>query len=192
MSRKRFIQAAATAFLPHLKWDLDRAIRYAERLWERLTERGHGPANPTGPRPLEDHYQALNPRQRHWFDRFWAAYNHKQGKQGAARRWGQLGELDDVAYRRIVEAARRDAARLLAPGQVRKMAQGWLAERRWEDHIPQIKTGSDQRAERLRELSAELAHARRLAEHGDDYWKGEAERLAREIDRLRRDDHEPR
>ena len=186
MNKKRFLQTAFIAWLPALQWDFDRTLRAAEKAWRKLSEHGLGQANPRGPRPLQDHYQALNPRQRSWFDRFWAAYNHKQGKQGAALRWGQLGELSDEEYQRICDAARRDAQRLLAPGQVRKMAQGWLAERRWEDHAPQRKTPTDQRQEQLRQLSAELAHARRLAEAGDDYWRAEAARLEKRLEQLRR------
>jgi len=173
-------------FLPHLEWNLDRAIRYAERLWERLSECGYGEGRRTGPRPLDDHYRALTPRQREWFDRFWSAYNHKQGKQGAAMRWGQLGELDDDTYRQIVEAAGKEAQRPLPPGQVRKMAQGWLTERRWEDHAGPRREPGDERQETLRRLAAELAHARRMAERGDDYWAGEAERLEDEIRQLRK------
>ena len=185
MNRKRFIQTAFIAWLPALQWDVERTLRTAEKAWRKLSEQGHGEARRAGPRPLQDHYQALNDRQRAWFDRFWQAYAHKQGKQGAALRWGQLGELSDEEYQHIVEAARRSAERPLAPGQVRKMAQGWLAERRWEDHAPQRKTTTDQRQEQMRQLAAELAHARRLAEAGDDYWQAEAERLAGEIDKQR-------
>ncbi len=185
MNRKRFIQTAFIAWLPALQWDFDRALRAAERAWDKLTERGLGSTRPSGPRPLQDHYQALNERQRAWFERFWTAYGYKRGKQGAALRWGQLGELSDDDYQQIIDAARKDAERPLPAGQVRKMAQGWLAERRWEDHAPQRQAPANQHQERMRRLAADLAHARRMAEMGDDYWAGEAERLAREIDKQR-------
>ena len=51
-------------------------------------------------------------------------------------RWFQLGELTDDEYARIVEAARQVAQCPVPDGQERKMAQGWLTERRWEDYAP--------------------------------------------------------
>ena len=185
-NKKAFIQRAVTHFLPWLDWNMDKALAYAERLWERLSEHGYGSAKPQGARPLADHYRALTGTQRQWFDRFWKAYDHKQGKQRAAMRWGQLGELDDATYQHIIQAAKKDAERFLPTGQVRKMAEGWLTERRWEDHAtPTNDNPEDEHDQQLRQLSAELAHARRLADMGDSYWAGEAERLAREIEQRR-------
>ncbi len=189
MSNKRaFIQRAVIAFLPWLDGDFDRAVRYAERAWTRLSERGYGSAKPQGPRPMDNHYAALSERQRQWFDRFWKAYNHKQGKQGAAMRWGQLGELDDDAYQHIIDAARKAAEQPLPQGQVRKMAQGWLYERRWEDYAPAATaTKNDERHARLRQLSGELAHARQLAGMGDEYWAGQVSVLEQKIEQLRQE-----
>jgi hypothetical protein len=184
--KKAFIQRAATHFLPWLEWDMDKALAYAERAWTRLNERGYGSERKQGPRPLDDHYRALPPKQRQWFDRFWKAYNHKQGKQGAALRWGQLGKLSDAEYQHIIDAAKKDAERILPQDQVRKMAQGWLTERRWDDHAPQAAASEeDPRHARLRQLSGELAHARQLAGLGDEYWAGQAQALEQQIGELR-------
>ena len=185
-NKKAFIQRAVTHFLPWLDWNMDKALAYAERLWERLSEHGYGSAKPQGARPLADHYRALTGTQRQWFDKFWKAYDHKKGKQRAAMRWGQLGELDEATYQHIIQAAKKEAERPLPQGQVRKMAEGWLTERRWEDHpAPSPDSPQDQRHQELRKLSAELAHARNLADMGDSYWAGEAQKLQQRIEELR-------
>ena len=183
--KRRFIQQAATHFLPHLDWNLDQAIRYAERLWQRLDERGYGATERKGPRPIEDWYGRLTPRQRDWFDRFWKAYAYKKGKQGAAMRWHQLGELTDEDYERIVRAADAEAKRELPQGQVRKMAQGWLTERRWEDHQENAESQPSPIKAQIVALSADLAHARRMAATGNEFWQQEADRLTQRLDALR-------
>jgi hypothetical protein len=185
--KKAFIQRAVTHFLPWLDWNMDKALAYAERAWDRLSERGYGSAKTQGPRPMADHYRALTDTQRQWFDRFWKSYDHKKGKQRAAMRWGQLGELDEATYQQIIRAAEHEAQRPLAPGQVRKMAEGWLTERRWEDHATTNDSPEDEYDQQLRQLSAELAHARRLADMGDEYWAGEVNKLETQLNALRGD-----
>lgn len=158
MSKKPFIQTAATVFLPATGWNLDQAIRYAEALWQRLSERGYGAAEKRGPREVaEDALSKLSPGQRKQFDRFWAAFAHKAGKQRAAMRWGQLAP-DAALAERIIDAARQEAQRQRQPGEVRKMAEGWLSERRWEDYAPKGASPQPEadRARKMNSLRAEI------------------------------------
>lgn len=113
---------------------LNEAIYQAEKIWEGLSERGYGDKK-TAPVKAKDksHYAALTEEQRVWFDRFWQAFNYKSGKEGAAKEWLRLGKLTPEHYQAIVDAAKRTANTPLPPGITRKMAQGWLSEKRYED-----------------------------------------------------------
>jgi hypothetical protein len=135
MSKKRFIQAVFARTVPPPAKFVD-GLEYAEKLWAFLTQHGYGDDKPSEPRKGEDYYQALAPRPRRFFDGFWLAFAHKYGRNNAARRWLQMGELSDDDYQKIIDAAVIEARRELAPGQVRKMAEGWLHEKRWQDFAP--------------------------------------------------------
>lgn len=163
MQKKDFMQRAAIQFMPHVNFKIGEAIRYGERLWELLTERGYGAPDPTGPRETINWYKKLTAYQREWFDRFWKAFNHKHARNQAAMSWQKLGELTKAEYQQIVSAAGEEARRPRDAGATRKMAQGWLSERRWEDitETPGEKSGNDKAAD-LRELSGELAALKRL------------------------------
>lgn len=160
MSRKRFIQNASMYFLPHTDWHLDKAIAYGERLWQRLEERGFGEGQPQGPRPLTDHFNQLPEAQQALFIRFWQAFGLKKGRSGAALSWLKLAPDVDLAER-IIAAAARESQVQREPGQVRKMAQGWLSERRWEDYTPVAIPASRESVHN--EIRAELSSLRRLA-----------------------------
>ena len=70
------------------------------------------------------------------FNRFWAAFAYTRGKAEAADAWLDIPELTDALVERIVTAAVKEAAarpQLEASGRTPKMAQGWIAGRRWED-----------------------------------------------------------
>lgn len=70
------------------------------------------------------------------FITFWDAFGYKSGKAEAADSWLDVPQLTGSLVVRIVEAAKKEAmARPLikARGSTPKMAQGWLAARRWED-----------------------------------------------------------
>jgi hypothetical protein len=147
MTKREFVQRAAIRFLDPMEPDVDRAIRWAERLWQRLTERGYGAAQEKGPRDHIDWIARLSEQQR------------------AAMRWSQINP-DETTARHIIEAAAAEAKRQLPDGQSRKMAEGWLSERRWEDHTPtQHETTQSREQERRKEwqrLQAELTHLERL------------------------------
>ena len=139
MNKADYIRLAAAFLLPHTKrgdgkWDLDAAIGYAQEIWRRtggaeIEEKGGAP------REIGHWYGELarDPQQRAGFDAFWTAYQHKQGRDGAAMRWCQL-RPDPALAQTIITAARLDAQKERPKDAVRKMAQGWLAERRWEDY----------------------------------------------------------
>jgi hypothetical protein len=183
----------AALLLPHTgdattgAWDLDAAIRWAERLDARLAERGYGAAGASGPPPAAepgppeaaprrgrprkdpsgDFYGALNPRLRTSFDTLWTAYGLAKGKQEAARAWALLCPDEDLAGR-IVVAARADAqgaaadGATRADGTARKWLQGWLGGRRWEDGPALASAQALVRREPVAVESATLRAARAL------------------------------
>jgi len=70
------------------------------------------------------------------FEAFWEAFAYKRGKAEAADAWLDLWPLPGGTLERVLRAARSEAgqrAALLARGRTPKMAQGWLAGRRFED-----------------------------------------------------------
>jgi hypothetical protein len=161
MSKRRFIQAVVARSLPqHGK--LADAVAYAENLWDGLTQMGYGEQAAAQPRESRDYYADLNERQQRLFTQFWNAFGLKKGRNGAAMRWAQLGELTDDDARRIIEAAKKEAQKQLPPGQARKEAQGWLFEKRWLDHAPTPAAPGRQQNHVLSRLIAELEHVKRL------------------------------
>ena len=73
------------------------------------------------------------------FERFWAAFNYKQGKAEAADVFYSLPPMKPKEWERLILAARVEAEilrpRNIAAGRTPKMAQGWLSGRRFEDEI---------------------------------------------------------
>lgn len=197
--KARFVRSTAALFVAchHEKPDATRAIQWAALLWKKLTEAGYGDKQgDSKPRsPEADYCQQMSERQRKLFEQFWAAFNYKQGRNGAAMRWLQLGECSDEEYRQIISAAKAEASKPMQPGQVRKMAQGWLTERRWLDHLETPSAGiispASKRAEEYRALISELDHAKRnlsiykTEEDGYAYWQGQITRLSAAIEKLR-------
>ncbi|MEJ2692607.1 MAG: hypothetical protein P8166_05960 [Candidatus Thiodiazotropha sp.] len=163
MQKKDFVQRASIAFMAPLDFNLDRAVNYAVALWDRLSERGYGAAKPSGPRESVDWYGKLTAYQREWFDRFWKAFRYKQGRNEAAMVWHQMGEPSQAEYQRIVDAAAAEAHKPRDPGASRKMAQGWLSKRRYDDFTPPAqKPEVDDTPRAMRELMGELAQLKKL------------------------------
>lgn len=192
MHKKNFIQAASIQFMPELQWNVDKSIQYAEKLWARLSEKGYGEAKQTGTREPEKAYDRLPPVMKAAFDLFWRAFDYKTGKDGAAARWLQMGELGKADYDAILAAARQEAQRrkALPEGQTPIMAQGWLTQRRWLD---QAATETDQRRreqsqhqQALMKINGDLTHAKMMREQlGGDYWQGEVDKLTEQLKQLR-------
>lgn len=167
---------------------LNTLIYEGERLWTLLEKRGYGTRQERGPRPHMDWYRSLSNQQRDWFDRFWDVFNYKHGKQGAAMRWAQINP-DALTARHIISAAEAEAAARSQrkPDQIPIMAQGWLNERRWEDH-PEPSAREQQAArdwaqdERAR-LRAELQHVEQLHQRTSD--TGVSAQLAEQVEDLK-------
>lgn len=152
--------------------DLDRAIRYAATLYDRLTAAGHtadsrpdAAARTPKTRKTPDHLASLTGEQAADFEAFYRAYGVLKGKQRAAARWAEIAP-DAALARRIRAAAAADAAAPRPADAVRKYPEGWLAERRWED-IPEPAVDAADgparaRAAEVRELLAERLHLARL------------------------------
>lgn len=161
MTKKQFVQQIIIRALPD-STKLSSTIQYAESLWESMAYYGYGADKSPEPRPHQNYYQILSARQRAAFDKFWAAFKLKKGRNEAAMRWQQLGELSDEQYSAIIEAAKHEAAQPLAAGQVRKMAQGWLQERRYEDFTPDRTHAKKQHNLLLINLENQLQNLKRL------------------------------
>ena len=89
--------------------------------------------------PLVGKKKKLTGKRKTSFLRVWEAFGDKRGRVGAIDAWASIPELTDALVERIVSAARRYAAlrpELEARGSTPKMAQGWIADRRWEDEPP--------------------------------------------------------
>lgn len=200
MQKKDFIQQAVLQFLPQTKkqgsdkCDVDLAIAMAEKLWAKLSERGYGDSKPTGPRDIPNAYDQLKkqPVMKAAFDLFWAAFDHKQGRDRAAARWLQMGQQTKQEYDKIIAAAKRAAAerKNLPEGQVAKMAEGWLTERRWldsaETSTDAAQKQQNQRDQQLRQVNQDLAHAKRMvSDTGDDYWHNEVNKLTEQLRQMR-------
>lgn len=187
MNKRDFVQHAAIRLLDRKYPDVDKAVSWAERLWQRLSERGYGARAERGPREHIDWIARLTPEQRELFGRFWQAFGYKKGKQGAAMRWSQINPDEDLA-RHIIEAAAAEAQRKLPDGQSRKMAQGWLAERRWEDFAPsereRVVDDETARRDEIARLNAELLHVEHLEQHTHD--PNVKAQLSEQIDDLKR------
>ncbi|HPQ94964.1 MAG: hypothetical protein KDI44_14255 [Thiothrix sp.] len=197
--KQRFVRDTSALFVAahHAQPDAERAVKWAEALWKKLADMGYGDQQkPVKPRGLDkDWYAALDADQQRWFSAFWAAFAYKQGRNEAAQRWHELGKLAQADYQPIIKAAKLEAAKILPEGQSRKMAQGWLSERRWLDYDAALQAGADgkgdsarrAKSERIRELLGGLNHARQtliqLPEQGEaaEYWRGEIDRFSKAL-----------
>ena len=177
MSKKRFIQSVIARSLPTLE-KREAALVYAESLWDYLSSQGYGDDKPSQPRDGKDWYQKMDARQKRWFDGFWLAFGLRQGRNEAAMRWSQLGNLSDADYQQIIDAAGKEAKRELPQGQARKMAQGWLHEKRCLDFTPTQTAAKSMQNHVLTRLQNDLLGVRKLYETCKD------EALLPQIDKL--------
>lgn len=190
--KARFMQHTAPIFIcchPSSP-DAARAIEFSEALWQKLTAKGYGTAQTKEKaRVGVNYYEQLSVHQKKWFCMFWKVFKHNQGKQNAARRWGELGELTEEQYRGICAAAEAEGKRTLPQGQTRKMAEGWINERRWEDSQPDTKElvkKADPRQAELIEAKQQLMHAQNQFNNTQDtYWSEEVTKYTLLIDKLK-------
>ncbi|MFZ2449098.1 MAG: hypothetical protein WAW36_01070 [Methylovulum miyakonense] len=195
MKKRDFIQMAAAYFMPPTEWNVDKSIVYAEKLWDRLTAKGYGESKPHDPKAGVDYYRKLSPAMQVQFDKFWIAFAYKEGKQGAAMRWWQMGELSAEHCDKIIHAAGQTAAarKNLPPDRVPIMAQGWLNEMRFLDgevtETEKKKMSKDNVLVAMTIFNGDLAHAKRMSEMGDpanrEYWLGEVKKITEKIRALR-------
>lgn len=193
--KQKFVRLAAIVLVAahHRQPDADNAIKWAEELWKKLAQRGYGEKSepPESQGLKDDWYNKLSTDQQRWFCAFWDAFAYKTGRNRAALRWHELGELTDADYRKIVAAAKTEAERGVPTGQVRKMAEGWLSERRWDDHAANdYATQAKERRERYSKAVAEFAHAKSMRDNLNldaqdrEFWSKQVQKLQDEIDQL--------
>lgn len=192
MQKRDFIQKAAIQFMPELGWDMDKSFKYAEALWARLSDKGYGDLKTSKPRAIPKAYDKLNPAMKLAFDQFWTAFRLKDGKDKAAMSWLQLGDMDKSLVDRIIAGAKRTAAerKNLPPGQIPIHAQGWLTERRWQDHeesgADTDNKASSKHLQGLATLKGDLAHAKKMVglvgnDADTEFWAAEAIRIKAEL-----------
>ena len=193
MQKKDFIQRCVIAHISSTNKDGGDVINRAERYWDRLSERGYGEAKQLKTENQNtDWYKKLSIYQKEWFDKFWAAFcttGFSGGKQGAAMRWGQLGELNADDYGHIVSAARKESERrpeTVLQGTTPIMAQGWLNARRYDDHITEKETSQarqvSKEGEKVKAIIAEIAHFKKI---GNEFSMAEAKRLEIKLENIR-------
>lgn len=167
MSKKRFVQAVVARSLPTPD-KRQSCLDYALDLYDWLTSKGYGDDKPSQPRDGKDWHTRLDERQRRWFDGFWLAFQLKNGRNEAAMRWSQLGKLSDAEYQQIIDAAAKEAKRELPQGQARKMAQGWLQEKRYLDFTPTKTAAKSLQNHVLTRLQNDLLGIRKLYDSSKD------------------------
>ena len=184
MNKQTFIQNAVIEWMPEMKWKIDLVIASAEKAWKVMHENGYGSEGKQGPRVGKDYYSMLTKDQRLQFDGFWAAFAYKHGKQGAAKRWAEIGSFDDAEYKRMIFSAKKEAETRGSRGTTPPMAALWLAERRWQDTV--IETSIDNSHEiKLRELHSSLAHAKNMLNiDQSETWRVEIEKISIEIEEI--------
>lgn len=172
MNEKQFVQAMIIAIKPKQQ-DFERALAYAQNVWGFLDVRGYG-GDKQGKKTIahrtsENFYALLSDRQKKFFDRFWEAYQHKVGRNNAAMRWGKLfdesapmAEPTDDFYEAVISAAKKDSAKALPPGQVRKYPEGWLSEFRFYDYAPNTQQQQKNGQHELGKLKNELVALKRI------------------------------
>lgn len=194
MQKRDFIQQFMIQAMSALNWDFDKALKYAEKAWFKLSENGYGDTNKQGPRDILKAYDQLakQPVMKAAFDLFWAAFDKHGNRDRAAMRWLQMGEQEKAEYDRIIVAAKREAAARKSPpeGRTAIHAEGWLTQRRWLDAddttTDQAQKQQNRREHELRRINQDLAHAKRMAEQtAEDYWHNEVEKLTEQLKQLR-------
>lgn len=132
---------------------IETAILQAELLWKGLTERGYGDKQIKAVAVVSDgsYLSQMTDEQRVGFDWFWAAFNYKKGREQAAKEWLKL---PPNLYQQVIAAAKREAAVKLPAGQVRKMAQGWLSDKRYEDEHYAVSTQSGEKLSAVEQVRA--------------------------------------
>ena len=193
MRKEDLLRLMAAVLLPHTgqdgRWDLDAAIRYAQAIYQRTAPEREGDSRSSDPRKTEDWLSKMSPQQAQAFGRFWTAYGLKSGKQRAARRWLEIAP-DPALAARITAAAEADRRSERPEGQARKWPEGWLSDRRWEDHAPLPGSAGAPGVDiaEMRRLSADLRHAMGEAEGGGpnaEYWQKEVQKIRAKIDKAR-------
>lgn len=157
MNRKDFIQRMIIRTAPTME-KMDDAIAYASNAWERMTASGLGePKKNKSHEGINWYKDKLTDYQREWFDKFWIVFNHKHSRNRAAKAWFQLGELSVAEYKQIIAAAKAESTRVRPKDQSRKMAEGWLNEYRFEDHVVSDRQRDNEESEtRKRLIKGEL------------------------------------
>lgn len=88
------------------------------------------------PVKIQGKKKTLSGKRAESFQRCWEAFGDKRGKAEAVDAWAIIPELTDSLVEKIIAAAGRysgERPHMLAQGRTPKMAQGWIAGRRWED-----------------------------------------------------------
>ena len=161
MNKRQFLQAVVIRRLPAVT-DVQACIDYAEAVWGVLNKQGVGAEKASTPRESRNWASELTKDQASAFKAFWEAFANKQGRNEAAMRWYQMGELTRPEYQLIIDAAKAEATKTLPPGQVRKMAQGWLFEKRYLDYAKTPVSKTKETALEFNRLSGELSGLRKL------------------------------
>ena len=184
MNKKDFIQRTLIRRSP-LEADIDASIDYAEKVWHSMCKRGYGAIERQSERDVVDYYKKLTVFQKEHFDNFWLAFGYKEGKQGAAQSFLKLGELSEPEYLHITKAAKAENSKPRDQNSTRKMAQGWLSLRRFDDYEEKGKRVVLKVNPRIQEISGELTSLRRFELSTPGQFSEQIESLEAELNKLR-------
>jgi hypothetical protein len=185
MHKKDFVQRILIRSLPKGEKISD-GIDYAESMWQALSERGYGCVEKQAERDVIDHYKKLTVFQKEHFDNFWIAFGLKTDRNGAAQSWLKLGELSEPEYLQIVKAAKAERAKPREANTTRKMAQGWLSGRRFDDYTDKKATVNHKTNPRMQEISGELTTLRRFESSSPGEYTEQISVLEFELSQLAR------
>ena len=182
MSKKAFIRDAASRFMSHPsvlskppeQW-VDLSIAMAERLWQRLDERGYGMSKEGEPKEGKNWYAELEDQEA--FDKCWHKYGKEGARNEAAKAWLKLEESDK---QNIYQAVVKYLEQLQHSGVTKAHFSTWLNQRRFESFEVEVK--AQQQPKAVDEKAQEIQSLQRLiARAGDPNTKAA---LQSQLDRL--------
>lgn len=166
MSKKAFIRDAARTMMlsswvnekpPESR--IDTAISLAEKLWERLSDRGYGCTAEGEPSAARNWYTEIQDQER--FDKVWRKYGKTGSRNEAAKAWLKV---EESVKDQIEQAVPRYLEQIAKEGVTKAHFATWLNGRRWESfdmaQPSQAKAAINQRAQDIAALQKMVANAR--------------------------------
>lgn len=166
MSKKKYVRETAALMMLHpetlkrpaTQW-VDISISMAEKLWDRLVERGYGIATEGEPKEGKNWYAELQDQE--LFDKCWNKYGREGARNEAAKAWLKLEESDKP---KMYQAVVKYLEQLQQSGVTKAHFSTWLNQRRFESfevtEAAKKPTVVNERAQDIQALQKMIAMAR--------------------------------